>query len=750
MPATCVKPTPHFCPARTAVLAFVFVLASLGPVRLVVGASALPTSTALSANGQTTLTVCFSDCLTNASASDYKVNGGAVTVIPPAILLPDRQTVLLTVTGLTGSTYTLAINGTNIHPCGGGSLSAVSVVGTVGSALTIQDVGSPVVAGRAFACGSGNLGLIAGGSDYGGTTDQLAFAYETLTGDFDRRVQVTSLDASDPSDLMANGGLTARASLAAGDMALSILASNPELDNSVRIILRADAGSRFDELDRAYPGVANNLPNQWLRMKRVGNSFAFFVGTNGVDWARVAQSWREMPATLLVGCYSAASLEGATVTARFSNYGTGATADHVPPSLLSAASLDGKLVGLKFSETINSATATRTTNYAVLNSNGTPATVTGVKVGIEGDSVYLSVNGLSNDIFTVKVRTGLTDNSGNPITATNLVGKVVRWASDDIGFIQNPLARPTAGDDPYRTGQAVAISSEDNLEVEIIGGGSNLWDAGDYGHYLHRTMTGDFDFLVEVTRYDRSYLTGGAPSAGLMVRNSLYNTGEENTVAGTKVPFYANVTYAEDDSAQLAALVFWRDNPHDPGVNDSYGDGNRQCCYGVAQAEMINGQDGTFGSLRVADASGAPAVNSSPTASRWLRIKRTGNDFVSSASYDGLVWNAYEELYLALNPTVEVGFFTMNDTGYTAPPGNSYDGGNQSASMYSVVHLRHFGEVRALSMRRADAASFMLSWPAGTLQSAPSPKGPWIDATNQSNPQTIPIPSAGSLFYRLH
>lgn len=69
-----------------------------------------------------------------------------------------------------------------------------------------------------------------------------------------------------------------------------------------------------------------------------------------------------------------------------------------------------------------------------------------------------------------------------------------------MGSIQNPNSRPTVGDDPYRVGQAVALSSDENTEVEIIGGGSNAWNSGDFLHYLYKSgpLTGDFDVAVAV------------------------------------------------------------------------------------------------------------------------------------------------------------------------------------------------------------------------------------------------------------
>jgi hypothetical protein len=119
---------------------------------------------------------------------------------------------------------------------------------------------------------------------------------------------------------------------------------------------------------------------------------------------------------------------------------------------------------------------------------------------------------------------------------------------------------PTPGDDPYRTGQAVALSSDENTEVEIIGGGSNAWNSGDFLHYLYQStpLTGDFDVAVAVDRYDRSANQGGYSNSGLMLRASPYLSGQEYTAEGTKVPMVANVTYLENSSPGRGAIPLWR------------------------------------------------------------------------------------------------------------------------------------------------------------------------------------------------
>ena len=706
-----------------------------------------PTTAALTSGGKTTVAVCFPACVDSTAVDpvNYTLNGGAGVINAPIILLPDSRTVLMDVSGLTGATYGLDVAGGQIQYCAGGTVAGVTLTGALDSRFGLAEVGAPSIASRFFTCSPGKLNLIAGGNAYAGASDELAFAYESITGDFDRKVQISGISVSDATDNFGGGGLMVRGSTDPVTPALELFATQPLGDNAVQCLVRGDAGNPYDEVDRAYSGVAGDLPNQWLRMKRVGNDFQMFVGVDGVQWSLVAQRWQELPAMVLVGCYAAASKEGSTARVDFNSYTNVNLGDHTAPILLSAGTLDRRLIGVKFSKTLNSATAAPLANFTVLNSNNNPATVTGASVGIEGDAVYLSVTGLTSDTFTVRVNGGVTDSAGNAIVApVSVPGKVSTWLAEDIGYFQNPLNRPLPGDDPIRIGQSVAVSSETNPEVEIIGGGSNLRNAGDYGHYLHRTMSGDFDVMVEITRFDRCYQTGGFPGAGLMARNGLYATNEEFTADGTKVPFYANLTCAED-TAGIGAFSVWRDA-------QSGLPGNSVSNKGVAvfTGTLIGGINGVFGSLRAANARGDNLPNSSTNGSRWLRLRRVGNHFTSYASYDGKIWQQFEDADHPLNSVVEVGIFTMNDSGENAPQENAYDGGNQRASMYSVVHVRHLGTTPLLNLARLNNSSATLSWTNGRLECAPTVSGPWSLCANQANPQTITVVPTGPRFYRLH
>jgi len=635
--------------------------------------------------------------------------------------------------------------------------------------IVIPDGSLTITGNDSFTVSGPGLKAFAAPSDPDQPGDVQEFAYETVTGDFDKVVKVTSLTSgpvTDPVDSAAGAGLQARVDTNALSASFLINISNPLGDpalggNQLSVRGRAIQEQAYTSYGTVLPGVAGVLPNQWLRLRRVGDWFAAYVGTNGLDWALVGQRYQQWPPTLLVGTYafSASYLAGGEdsvgknlATAGFSNYGNAVLNDTIPPTLVSVGTTDKKTVGVKFSEPVNSASAVVPSNYQL-----SEGTVASVRMGIGGDSVYLTVNGLTADRFTVAVLGGVTDTAGNPIAAnSSAAGKNSNWSSVDIGFIQTPDARPTPGDDPYRTGLAVAVSSgETETEVEIIGGGSNAWTAGDYAHYLSHAspLSGDFDVMVEVSRNDRPANTAGWANSGLVFRESLYLEGQEYTPDGTKVRLVANTTYIEAAAPNRAGIPLWRAEE-----GGGYANGNA----GFTWTTPINGIKGYYLEQRAIDAAGTPDPESSPLSSRWLRVTREGNGFMFYVSYDGREWAVLDAAPLVLDLSTQLlfGFSTMNDTGAAQPPGNAYADngeigtdleGSQNDSNYSVQRIRigtqvtPRGDTPTISIQ-ADAAGVQILY-TGKLQSAETLDGAYAEVTGATSPYTVPAGTTEK-FYR--
>ena len=604
------------------------------------------------------------------------------------------------------------------------------------------------------------------------TGDTSFYRYEQVAGDFDKRVRVVSLvpePVSEEVNLFARAGLMLRQSASANTPTLEIFAANPATTqgNLVRVAGRGLVNQVYSQtLSRSYPGVAANLPNQWLRVRRVGNAFSFYVGTNGTAWTLVAEQYQNLPSTVLFGAFASPDDVSGTsyAVAEFADYGDVINADTGAPTFDSAGTLDGQWVGLKFSEAINSVSASNPANYAV--SQGTVITA---QTGISPNTVYLKVFGLTSETFTVSVTGGVVDLSGNAVApGSSVTAKKSLWTSTDIGIIQNPTARPTSGDDPYVIGQSVAVSSDTNPEVEQVGGGSNGYDPGDFLHYLYRPYTNDFDVVVAVNRFDRRGIAGGYGNGGIHVRSALYRDDESTGADRTKVKDYVNVTYYEASGPGRPAIEIFR---AEDGGN-----------YGLGQTDLnintvVDGVVGYFGSLIGADAAGNLIADSSPTVARWLRLTRVGDTFTSSYSYDGLNWHVQTRGEGAIVPdmpdTVLVGFGFQNDTGYgTTYAGNGTfttdESGNrvwtQNESNYGVVRISHFGDFATafpvvpptLNVSQGAGGTVVLTWTGTgwTLQSSASlngafgPAGLPVETVDGVN-TVIVTPAVAQGYYRL-
>jgi hypothetical protein len=238
--------------------------------------------------------------------------------------------------------------------------------------LKLQNINDPIPT-TVVTNGDGSLSITAGGGDTYGAPDSFAFAWQQVTGDFDIRVQVVNVTATDPlGQDSPKGSLMVRSSLDAGayDFMINALPLAPSgRDGQIETIGRINLATDTDDLPGrgqnygpgngvpSYEGDTTDheyctYPNLWLRVQRQGERLLSYFATantedvppgynanpgftNGWQLLGVVHGGTNFPKTLYVGLSTVAhnsNINDTThiVTSTYANYGPTPTPASVP------------------------------------------------------------------------------------------------------------------------------------------------------------------------------------------------------------------------------------------------------------------------------------------------------------------------------------------------------------------------------------------------------------------------------------
>src|ERR1051325_4603624 len=308
--------------------------------------------------------------------------------------------------------------------------------------------------------------------------------------------------------------------------------------------------------------------------------------------------------------------------------------DTTPPQIVRTYSLSGNTIVVEFNELLHPGTAQDGVNYAV--SGGLVGPVATLRP--DGKSVLVEiVSGLTSSTYDVTVD-GVADIRCNSTVGAFASGKVFALGQGlrddaDIGANNtNPLlTSSTAGvgvgvttaANPFEKGSATV----DLNRLDILTGGSDIWDNADGFHFAHGFYTGDFDLRVRVESLTPR---DNWSKAGLMVRESL-DPGSRNH----NVIVDPNTT-ALDGSGPGANI--WEANTR-PTLN-------------AASSAWSQSNPGPV-----------------PYPNAWVRLRRSGNNFLAYASSDGVSWTQFGSTSAIYPATVYAGLATTahnNNPGQTA------------------------------------------------------------------------------------
>lgn len=251
----------------------------------------------------------------------------------------------------------------------------------------------------------------------------------------------------------------------------------------------------------------------------------FFAGTNLLGTATTEPytiTWPNVPE----GLYSLTARVTDGLGYQATSAAVAITVDSTKPVAYAVGSLQGVGIGVYFSDLsgLDAVSANNPANYTV---NGGAVTVTGALLEPDLRAVMLSLSAPISGAFSVAIKDVADLGAGpNGMLPVTLQSTVVTWpVNQDVGTTN--ATPPPLFTDPIMPGFAQALGTDG---FYVHAGGSDVWNAADGMHFVHRLLTGDFDVSVRV---DGLRLADQWSKAGLMVREDLDGNSRNYFFAAT-------------------------------------------------------------------------------------------------------------------------------------------------------------------------------------------------------------------------
>ena len=188
------------------------------------------------------------------------------------------------------------------------------------------DVGNPEITGTVTVSGGG-FDITAGGADVWGVKDEFNFVYIERSGDFDFAARIESLSAT---HLYTKAGLMAREDLTPGSRHIYFQVfpdnskrnkNNGGFEYQYRQVTGGEMKAIYPARFEGTPDFPVTFPNTWIRLKRVGNKFTGYTGTDGRSWKEFASFTLDLPEKVYLGAAVTSHKTTESATAKFRNMG---------------------------------------------------------------------------------------------------------------------------------------------------------------------------------------------------------------------------------------------------------------------------------------------------------------------------------------------------------------------------------------------------------------------------------------------
>lgn len=188
------------------------------------------------------------------------------------------------------------------------------------------DIGNPAIEGTVTVLNEG-FDITAGGADIWGVKDEFNFVYVEITGDFDFAARVESLTATHQ---YTKAGLMAREELTPGSRHIYFQLfpdnsprnkNNGGFEYQYRQVTDGQMKAIYPASFEGTPDFPVTYPDSWIRLKRSGNKFTGYSGTDGRSWKEYATFTLDLPAKVFLGAAVTSHKTTEITTAKFRNVG---------------------------------------------------------------------------------------------------------------------------------------------------------------------------------------------------------------------------------------------------------------------------------------------------------------------------------------------------------------------------------------------------------------------------------------------
>lgn len=365
----------------------------------------------------------------------------------------------------------------------------------VPSGMANADVGSPAIPGSVQHA-AGTYTITAAGTDIWDSSDQFHFVYQSVSGDFDVRARVASLQNT---NTWTKAGLMIRESLAAGSRHAFAAVTGGA---GFAFQRRTNTNGPSDHTDGAWTTAPG-----WVRLVRQGASVEAFHSSDGAAWRSMGRIPMALANTVLVGMAVTSHYAGRATVAQVDRWtltAGGAAPANASPSISVTAPTDGASFQAGASVTVSAAAS---------DPDGQVASVdffaNGSSLGSDATAPF-SVQSATLVAGTHVLTAQATDNAGATTLSAPVTITVTAPASGGLpsGITSGDIGGPSLGGSVSYSGGTYTVQA----------GGRDIWDVADQFHFVHRQMTGDVDIRARVGSLANTHPWA---KAGVMIRTSL-------------------------------------------------------------------------------------------------------------------------------------------------------------------------------------------------------------------------------------